>query len=122
MGRIRDFFSKMKTNQNIENSSASRYEFSYDLQLDYRSGIHADIKFDDELTSVMLPNHTLKSLQRIKIKYLRQDGSFEQKDFYVEPITQTLQDGTVINNTREYFKQMKEINKPVVKGFLQKSK
>lgn len=46
MGRIRDFFSKMKTNQNIENSSASRYEFSYDLQLDYRSGIHADIKFE----------------------------------------------------------------------------
>lgn len=120
MGRIRDFFSKMKTNQNIENSSASRYEFSYDLQLDYRSGIHADIKFDDELTSVMLPNHTLKSLQKIKIKYLRQDGSFEQKDFYVEPITQTLQDGTVINNTREYFKQMKEINKPVVKGFFAK--
>ncbi len=116
MGRIGDFFKRIlnrkdNNNNNIKaRSSVPNYEDTQDLNLYYGSGASAHVKFDDELTRVMLNDGTYKELQRARVMYINPDNSLFSKDVLLEPI-----------NTKEYYKDLTKTNLPLIKGFFEQN-
>lgn len=124
MGRISDFFKRIRNgknkNVNMAQSSIPNYEDRHDLNLYYKSGASAHVKFEDELTSLMLNDGTYKELQKAIIQYIKPDGSFESKDVFLEPINLTYDNGVTVN-TKDYYKALTKSDLSLIKGFFEEN-
>lgn len=108
--RIRDFFRRNKSSNQIVNYSEEQK--NYDCSLQYRSGIIADVSFG-ELEDVSLDDGSIKRLQRVHVTYNKPDNTFESKNMYMDPIS----DSNGNNITKESYLNLLAQNKPLVKGF-----
>ena len=110
-----DRFKKKEDNKQVEEKKTP-------LTLKYSDGTVAEITFNGsvEIDGKML--HSAKSI------YYNSDGTFEARDFLLEPITSKGSNGLTVDSTEDYYKWMAQLdgtvegNKrySVTKGFFKK--
>lgn len=98
---------------NSEGNFEEKYDFSVGYNSEPNKGIMANGKFSD-LEKVTLEDGTEKLLQKLYIMYQNPDGSFDGKDYYMDPILE--ENGE--NKTKEFYMQMLKQNKSLLKGFI----
>ncbi|MEG2348665.1 MAG: hypothetical protein RSB67_03355 [Clostridia bacterium] len=103
---IMDFLKRKKETQ--EEPEENKEKFI----LNYSSGQKAEIDFGE------IEQVEEKLLQKINIMYIEKNQSFKGKSYYVEPINlQRAENGDLINETEQYYKNLAKQNISLTKGF-----
>ena len=111
---IKDIFRRRK-NKNPDIGNMQNNNNYPDCILTYKSGIKADVSFEN-IEDVSLDDGTTKSLQSVIVNYDMPDGRFQEKKYYMEPVFD--KDGN--NVTKESYLSLTSSNMPLIKGFFAK--
>jgi hypothetical protein len=125
---IKSFFKGLfKNNKNYARNEGTPYSSGYgeyiknvDMSLKYKSGTNLNVKFLP-VKSIALENGELKAIQEVELNYVENDGSFSRKVVAIDPIVMQDQYGNYVYDSKEYYNQLLNINKGLVKGFFEKS-